>query len=55
MSCIGGKRTEHNIGEDLVIIHLDMADCNTQTQNLLELELDGGTNFSEFIVEVFGV
>jgi hypothetical protein len=50
-----GKRTEHNIGKNLVIVHIDMADGNTQTQDLLELELDSGTNLGELVGEVLSV
>ena len=33
-------RTQHDIGENLVIRHLNMADSNTKAQYFLELELD---------------
>ena len=34
-------RTEHDVGEDLVVGHLDEADSDAQAENLLQLELDG--------------
>jgi hypothetical protein len=37
--------TEHDIGEDLVIGHLNMANSDAQAEDLLELELDGGAYF----------
>ena len=45
-------RTQHDVGEDLVIVHLHMANRNTQTENLLQLELDRGTNFHDLVVQV---
>lgn len=32
-----------------------MADSNTQAQDLFELELDGGANLGDLVVEVLGV
>lgn len=52
MKGFGEKRTKHDIGEDLVIGHLDVADSDTQTQDLLELELDGGADLSDLVGEV---
>ena len=39
-------RTQHDVAKDLVLGHLNMADGDTQAENLLELELDGGANLS---------
>jgi len=47
--------THHDIGEDLVISHLDVSDCDTQTKNLLELELNGRPDFIEFVGEILSV
>lgn len=49
------RHTKHDVSEDLVIVHLDVANGNTQAQDLLQLELDGGPNLSELIGEVFRV
>jgi hypothetical protein len=49
------RRTQHHISKHLVIGHLDVANGDTQAKNLFELELDGGTNFSDFVAEVFTV
>jgi hypothetical protein len=42
-SCKWNKRvhTEHDVGEHLVVCHLDVANGDTEAQNLLQLELDG--------------
>ena len=34
-------RTQHDVGENLVVRHLNVADGDTQAKHLLELELDG--------------
>jgi len=49
------RRTEHNVGEDLVISHLDMAYSYTQAQDLLELEFDGRANLSDLSGKIFRV
>lgn len=36
---------QHDVSNQLVLSHLDVANSNTQAKNLLELELDGGTDF----------
>ena len=33
-------RTEHDVGQNLVVGHLHVADCDTETEDFLELELD---------------
>lgn len=47
--------TQHDIGKNLILSHLDVSDSDTQAENLLELELDGRTDLSELVGEVFGV
>jgi len=37
----------------LVVVHFDVTNGNTQTEYLLELELDGAANLIELVVEVF--
>ena len=49
------RRTQHDVGEDLVVGHLDVADGDAQAKNLLELELDRRANLSELVVKVLGV
>jgi hypothetical protein len=46
---------QHDVTKNLVIVHLNVADSDTQAENLLELELDGGANLSELVAEVFAV
>lgn len=33
---------KHDVGDELVLGHADVADGNTEAENLLKLELDGG-------------
>jgi len=49
------QRTEHNIGEDLIVGHLDVAYSNTQAQDLLELEFDGRANLSDLSGKILRV
>jgi len=46
---------EHDVRENLVIVHVDMANGDTQAENLLELELDGGADLSELVAQVLAV
>jgi len=47
--------TKHDVSKYLVIGHLNVADGNTQAKDLLELELDGGTDLSDLVAQVFRV
>ena len=47
------RRTQHHVSKHLVIVHLDMANSNPQTKNFFELEFDRGSDFSDFVVEIF--
>ena len=47
--------TQHDIGEYLVLSHLNMANCDTQAKNLLELELDRGTDLRDLVVEILSM
>jgi len=35
--------SQHDVGNELILSHVHVTDCNAQAQNLLKLELDGGT------------
>lgn len=48
-------RTQHDVGKNLVFAHLDVADSNTQAENLLQLELDSRLNFDDLVAEVFSM
>ena len=48
-------RTQHDVGENLVLGHLDVADSNTQAENLLKLELDRRLDFDDLVAEVLSV
>ena len=39
--------TKHDVGEHLVVCHPDVANGETEAQNLLQLELDGRADFIE--------
>lgn len=45
----------HDVGEELILGHLDVADSDTQAENLLKLELDGGTDLVSLVTDVIGV
>ena len=46
---------QHEVGNELVLGEVDVADGDTETQHLLELEHDGRANLSELGAEVLGV
>lgn len=50
-----GTRTQHDVGKDLVVGHLDVADGDTQAKNLLKLELDRRADLSDLVGEVLSV
>ena len=47
------RRTQHHVSKHLVIGHINVANSNPQAKHFFELKLDGGTNLSDFVVEVF--
>ena len=47
------RHTQHHVSKYLVIIHLDVANSDPQAKNFFKLELDGRTNFSDFVAEIF--
>ena len=51
----GERRTQHDVSKDLVVGHLDVANGNTETEDLLQLELDGRTDLSELVGQVLSV
>ena len=51
----GERRTQHDVGKDLVVGHLNVADGDTQAENLLELELDRRANLGDLVLEVLRV
>lgn len=46
---------KHDVGNELLSVHADVADGDTHAQNLLELELDGGLDLGDLAAEVVGV
>ena len=49
------RRTQHDVREDLIVGHLDVANGDTQAENLLELELDRRADLGDLVLEVLGV
>jgi len=47
--------TKHDVAQNLIISHLDVADGDTQTKDFLQLELDRRTDLSELVGKVLGV
>ena len=45
----------HDVGEELILGHADVTDGDTQAENLLQLELDGGTDLISLLANVIGV
>lgn len=48
-------RTQHDVGQDLVICHLDMSYGNTQAKNFFKLEFNSRADFDELVCQVFRV
>ena len=46
---------KHDVGDELLLLHLDVADGDTHAENLLELELDGGLDLGDLAAQVVGV
>lgn len=46
---------QHDVGDQLVLGHPDVANGDTHAEHLLQLELDGGLDFVDLIGEVFVV
>jgi len=46
---------EHGVGENVLGAHLDVSDGDTEAENLLKLELDGGSDFGDLVSEVLRV
>lgn len=46
---------QHGILHDLVLVHVDVTNGNTEAKDLLELELDGRSDLVDFSAQVFSV
>lgn len=46
---------QHDVANEVVLGHLDVADSDTHAENLLELELDGGLDLVDLGAEVLVV
>jgi hypothetical protein len=47
--------SQHDVSNELIFRHANVSDGNTETQNLLKLELDRGTDFSDLVCKIFRV
>jgi len=45
----------HDVGEELILGHADVTDGDTQAEDLLQLELDGGTDLISLLANVIDV
>jgi hypothetical protein len=45
--------TQHDVSKDLIVRHLNVANSDTQAQNLFKLEFDSRLHLSELIGQVF--
>ena len=46
---------QHDVTNQLILSHLNVADSDTQAENLLQLELDGGLDFGDLGTQIFVV
>ena len=46
---------QHGVLHDVVFRHVDVSDSDTETEDLLQLELDGGLDFGDLSCEILRV
>jgi hypothetical protein len=46
---------QHDVRDQLILGHIDVSDGNTHTQDLLQLEFDGGLDFVDLGAQIFVV
>lgn len=46
---------QHDVSDQLLLGHANIADGDTHAENLLELELDGGLDLGDLVAKVVGV
>lgn len=46
---------QHDVADDLILVHVDVTDGDTEAKNLLELEFDGALDLSELVGQVLSV
>ena len=54
-TAVESERTQHDVGKDLVVGHLDVANGDTQAENLLKLELDRRADLGDLVRKVLRV
>lgn len=47
--------SQHGVGNNLVLVHVDVTNGTSETKDLLQLELDGGPDLNELPGEVVRV
>ena len=48
-------RLRDDVSEALIVGHLGVSDGDTEAEDLLEVELDGGADLGDFVVQVLSV
>lgn len=46
---------QHDVSDQLLLGHANVADGDTHAENLLQLELDGGLDLGDLVAQVVGV
>ena len=46
---------QHDVSDQIILRHVNVANCHTHAQDLLQLELDGGLDLGDLCVQIFGV
>ena len=46
---------QHGVGDNLVLVHVDVTDGTSETKDLLQLELDGALDFGDLSGEILRV
>lgn len=46
---------QHDVGDELILSHADVTNGNTETQDLLKLELDGTLDVGDLSAKILGV
>lgn len=46
---------QHDVTNQLLLLHADVSDSDTHAENLLQLELDGGLDLVDLASQVIGV
>lgn len=47
--------SQHDVSNEIILSHFNVANCDTHAQNLLQLELDGGLDIRDLGGQIFSV